>query len=71
MGLSKPSKHRVQGKSVVLVDSSISEYNVVITMTTAIEALDIIAHREVQYGGKEDPQQMRTLLGPHYVVVFF
>jgi hypothetical protein len=44
MGLSKPSKQRVPGKSVVLVDRSISEYNVFITMTTAIEALDIIAH---------------------------
>jgi hypothetical protein len=68
MDLSKPSNQRVQGKSVVLVDSGISEYNVAVTMATAIEALDIIEHREVQDGGKEDPQQMRTLLGPHYFI---
>lgn len=71
MGLSKTPKQRGQGKSLVLVDSSISEYNVAVTMATAIEALDIIAHWEVQVGGKEDPQQMSTLLGPHYVVGFF
>jgi len=44
MGLSKPSKQRVQGKSVVLVDSGISEYNVGVTMATAIETLDVTAH---------------------------
>jgi nucleoside phosphorylase len=44
MGLSKPSKQRVQGKSVVLVDSGISEYNVAVTMATAIETLEIIPH---------------------------
>jgi len=44
MGLSKTPKQRGQGKSLVLVDSSISEYNVAVTMATAIEALDIIAH---------------------------
>lgn len=44
MGLSKTPKQRVQGKSVVLVDISSSEYSVAVTMATAIEALDIIAH---------------------------
>jgi hypothetical protein len=43
-GLSKPSKQRVQGKSVVLVDSGISEYNVAILLATTIESLDIITH---------------------------
>lgn len=44
MGLSKPSKQRVQGKSVVLVDSGISEYSVAAPLATTIEALDIITH---------------------------